>query len=203
MSRLWIILLAVSSRRPYKIGIYTCAKPVHLAIFVAHRVIILDTVRKQQLCSFTARLPPRSNTSLGRLAAEFCQHLVCLVQHIALLVDCHVVWVLMAVSMQSDLMALVPDCSAILWERLEGVAGDEPCRLDVVFVVQFEQSLDTDCAGKDSCCDSQTRRLLTCWEGNLPLLMSLVESSPPYEPSHPATASMSTPRTSCQSQPLE
>jgi hypothetical protein len=165
---------------------------------MAHRVVVLNAVRKQQLCSFTTSLPPWSNTSLGRFAAELGQHLVCLVQHIALLIDCHVVWVLMTVSVQSNLMPFIPDCGTILWERLESVSRNEPCGFDVVFVVQFQQSLDTDCAGKDSCCDSQTRRLLTCSEGNVPLLMSLVESSPPYEPSHPATASMSTPVTYSQ-----
>ena len=101
---------------------------------MAHRVVILDAVRKQQLCSFAAGLPPRSDAALGRLAAELGQHLICLVQYIALLVDCHVVWILMTVSMQSNLVIFVSDCCTILWERLERVSGDEPCGFDVVLV---------------------------------------------------------------------
>jgi hypothetical protein len=31
-------------------------------------------------------------------------------------------------------MIFVSDCCAVLWERLEGVAGDEPCGFDVVLV---------------------------------------------------------------------
>jgi len=169
---------------------------------VAHRVIILNAVREQQLCSFAAGLPPRSNAALRRLAAELGQHLVCLVQHIALLVDCHVVGILMTVSVQSNFMVFVSDCCTIFWERLERVSGDEPCCFDVVLVEQLEQSLHTDGASEYSCRESQMKSM-TSWEDDLPLLMSLVESSPPYEPSHPATASMSTPSVHGQRQPIE
>lgn len=105
---------------------------------MAHRVVILNTVGKQQLCSLTAGLPPRSDTALGRLATEVGQHLVCLVQYIALLFDCHVVWILMTVSVQANLVILVSDCCTVFWERLERVSGDEPCGFDVVFVEQLE-----------------------------------------------------------------
>jgi len=169
---------------------------------MAHRVVILDAVREQQLRSFAASLPPRSDAAFRRLAAELGQHLICLVQHIALLVDCHVIRVLVTVSVQSDLMVFVSNCCTILWECLERVSGDEPCGFDVVLVEQLEQSLHTDGASEYSCRDSQTRQM-TRWEEELPLLMSLVESSPPYEPSHPATASMSTPVVYRQRRPIE
>lgn len=34
------------------------SEPIHLTIFVAHRVIILYTIRQKKLCTFLTRLPP-------------------------------------------------------------------------------------------------------------------------------------------------
>lgn len=53
----------------------------------------------------------------------------------------------MAVPVQSDLVALVPDARALLREGLEAVAGDEPGGFYVVFVEELEEALDAERAG--------------------------------------------------------
>jgi hypothetical protein len=108
----------------------------------------------------------------------------------------------MAVAVQSNLMAGVGDHAALFWESLERVAGDEPCRLDVVLFEHLEQSSDTDGSGEEAwdadqfaChweCRLRGSKLRFSNWSYIPREMSLVLSSPPYEPSHPATASMST-----------
>lgn len=97
-------------------------------------MVILNTIREQKLCSFFASLPPRSHATLGGLAAKLGQHLVRLIQHIALLFNGHIRRVLVTVPVQPNLMTLVSDRCAIFWKRLECVAGDEPCRFDLVLV---------------------------------------------------------------------
>jgi hypothetical protein len=107
-----------------------------------------------------------------------------------------------AVAVQSNLMAGVGDHAALLRESLERVAGNEPCGLNVVLFKHLEQSSDTDCSGEETWDAYQLACLLEYrlrgsklrflnWSC-IPREMSLVLSSPPYEPSHPATASMST-----------
>ena len=73
-----------------------------------------------------------------------------LVHDSSLLLQRHGDGVLVAVAVQSDLMAGVGDHAALLWESLERVAGDEPCGLDVVLFKHLEQSPDTDRSGEEA-----------------------------------------------------
>lgn len=97
--------------------------------------------------------------------------------------------------MQTNLVVLVANRGAIFGERFESVTGDEPRCFDAVLVEELEQTLHSDRAGKEACIKARLDDASIALAPGLkiPLLMSLVESSPPYEPSQPATASMSTP----------
>jgi hypothetical protein len=53
--------------------------------------------------------------------------------------------------MQSDFMSRVPDERALFGERLERVAGDEPRRLDVIFVEELEQTLGAHRTREETC----------------------------------------------------
>lgn len=78
-----------------------------------------------------------------------------------------------------------------LRKSLQRMSRNEPGGLDVVFCEQLQETADSNRTGKETLQQSaydSARMSGTC----TPLDMSLVESSPPYEPSHPATASMST-----------
>lgn len=80
----------------------------------------------------------------------------------------------MAVPVEADLMALLGDLLALVRKRFERVTGDEERCLDIVLVKSF------------------SIRWTPTVPAKRPRDMSDVESSPPYEPSQPATASMST-----------
>lgn len=107
----------------------------------------------------------------------------------------------MAVAVETDFVTGVPDHGAFFGEGLEGVAGDEPGCFDVVFFEELEEAAGAYCAGEQSCGELSARctNIVVagpekCWAWiAVPLLMSFVLSSPPYEPNQPATASMSTP----------
>lgn len=71
---------------------------------------------------------------------------------------------------------------------------NEPGCLDVVLLKQFEETTSAMCTREKPYLDKlQCYNMGTARSDFLPLLMSLVESSPPYEPNQPATASISTP----------
>jgi hypothetical protein len=61
-----------------------------------------------------------------------------------------------AVAVQSDLMAGVGDHAAFFWERLERVAGNEPCGLDVVSLEHLQETADTDRSGEETLRDCQS-----------------------------------------------
>lgn len=71
----------------------------------------------------------------------------------------------MAVAVKSDLMSSITNGCAILGERLKGVTGDKPSRLDIVLVEQLEnpsRSVSTcpDTCSKllaDACCGPGSR----------------------------------------------
>lgn len=46
----------------------------------------------------------------------------------------------MAVAVKPDLMSSVTNSRTVLGERLKGVTGDKPSRLDIVFVEQLENA---------------------------------------------------------------
>jgi hypothetical protein len=73
-----------------------------------------------------------------------------LVHDCCLLLQCHGNWVLVAVAVQSDLMAGVGDHTAFFWERLERMTGNEPSGLDVVALEHLQETADTDCSGEET-----------------------------------------------------
>jgi hypothetical protein len=78
-----------------------------------------------------------------------------LVHDSSLLLQRHGDRVLVAVAVQPDLMACVGDHAAFFWERLERVAGDEPCGLDVVPLEHLQETADADRSGEETWCVRQ------------------------------------------------
>lgn len=89
-------------------------------------------------------------------------------------------------------MSCIPYHGTLLWERLERVAGYEPCCFDIVLCIKLQQTANTHGAGKQPLPLELARLFVNGIGLGIPREISLVESSPPYEPSQPATASMST-----------
>jgi hypothetical protein len=121
----------------------------------------------------------------------------------SLLLQRHSNGILMAVAVQANFVAGVGDHAALFRESLERVAGDEPGGFDVVLFEHLEKATDADRSGEEalgilsgfsSLAEGWGLTRLRCCirKHYLPREMSLVLSSPPYEPSQPATASMST-----------
>lgn len=100
---------------------------------MAHAVIILDAIVKQQLRTLFTCFPPRRYATSWRLAGKLSQHVICLVKNLALLFNGHVRRVLVRVAMEADLMTSITYGGHILRKRLEAVAWNEPCRFDVIF----------------------------------------------------------------------
>lgn len=125
------------------------AQPIHLAILMRHRVIILNAIRKQQLDHFRTGLPPRRDNTTGRLTAEVSKHFEGLVEDVALLFLGHASRVFVGVAVQSYFVACVPDLGTFLWESLEGMARDEPGGFDVVFLEELEESGGSYVAGPE------------------------------------------------------
>lgn len=100
-------------------------------------------------------------------------------------------------------MSRIAHHGAFFWECFQGVSRDEPGGFDIIFVEEFQETADADCARPEAWEDlleegrSQHANggmgLLEVISLVLPRLISFVLSSPPYDPSQPATASMSTP----------
>jgi hypothetical protein len=134
---------------------------------------------------------PWCNTSPRWFPGEFSQHAICLIEDVSLLLDGHVHWVLVAIPVQSDLVTSIAYGCHVFGKRLQTVPWDEPSCFDVVL------SLIRCC----SFAHSASRTFLNIFRSRcvptvpakIPRLMSLVLSSPPYDPSQPETASTSTP----------
>lgn len=127
------------------------AQIVRLAVVVAHAVVVLDAVVEEKLSSLFACFPPRRNTATRRLAAEFSEHAVRLVQNLSLLIDIQAAGVLVGVAMQADFMSSIANRRHVFWECLETVAGNEPCCLDVVFGKKLQYALHSHSPGKVAC----------------------------------------------------
>ena len=89
-------------------------------------------------------------------------------------------------------MARISDHSTFFREGLERMPGNEPSSLDFVFLEQFQESAYSNATGEEAWLPVSRAFQLAFASYHRPREMSLVESSPPYEPSQPATASMST-----------
>ncbi|GKT84365.1 hypothetical protein Ct61P_02215 [Colletotrichum tofieldiae] len=53
---------------------------------------------------------------LGVAATELREHLPCLIKNVALLLKCHVDWVLVAVAMQPNLVACITHHGTFFWK---------------------------------------------------------------------------------------
>lgn len=73
-----------------------------------------------------------------------------LIHDSSLLLERHLNGILMAVAVQADLVARVGNHPALFGKRLEGVAGDEPRRFDVVPLEHGEQAAHADRAGEET-----------------------------------------------------
>lgn len=120
---------------------------------VRHRVVILNAVAEHELRPLLARLPPRRHATSRRLAAEVGDHLPGLVEHVTLLLQGHVARVLVTVPVQANLVAGVSHHGALLRERLQGVAGDEPRGFDVVLVKELEEPARANGASEETSAD--------------------------------------------------
>lgn len=141
---------------------------------------------------------PWSNTSARRLASKLSQHPVGLVQNVPLLLNGHILGVLVGIPVESNLVSCVANLFHLLWEGLQRVTRNEPCCFDAVLVEELQQTPGSHGGCPNACSWGDVLGLVYIYlrekkDHNSPRLMSLVESSPPYEPSHPATASTSTP----------
>ena len=73
------------------------------------------------------------------------------------------------------------------------MSRNEPGGLDVVFSEKLQETANSNGTGEETLASSALRLPYPGIRGTgVPLEISLVESSPPYEPSQPATASIST-----------
>ena len=153
------------------------AQPIHLAIMMAHTMIVLNAITEEQLGAFSALLPPWCDAAARRLPAELREQPERLVEHVALLRKRHVRRILVRIPMQPDLVARVADQRALLREGLQGVPWDEPGGFDVVLFEELEQARHTDSAREHACglLDEKEEGSL----GIVPREMSFVESSPP------------------------
>lgn len=87
---------------------------------------------------------PRCHTSPGRLSGELSKHAIRFVQDVSLLLNAHVGWVLVGVSMEADLMPRVTDGGHLLRERLEGMTRNKPGCLDSIFVKKLQKTSRSD-----------------------------------------------------------
>lgn len=115
-----------------------------------------------------------------------------------LLLNGHILGVLVGIPVESNLVSCVANLFHLLWEGLQRVTRNEPCCFDAVLVEELQQTPGSHGGCPNACSWGDVLGLVYIYlrekkDHNSPRLMSLVESSPPYEPSHPATASTSTP----------
>lgn len=146
--------------------------------------------------------------------AKLGEEAIGVVENLTLLVHRHGRRVFVGVAMETDLMAAITNHLALLGKSsehtvsrcrhdgdlmscsLETVAWNEPGRFDAVLVEHFEDPLNTQGTSEIACpCQhSNPLRFVPAeYYRHSPRLISLVESSPLYDPSHPAIASISTP----------
>jgi hypothetical protein len=69
-------------------------EPIHLTIVMGHRVVVLDSIAKKKFSTLLGGFPPRSNTPSWRLPAEVCEEAISFVEHITLLFQGHIRWIL-------------------------------------------------------------------------------------------------------------
>jgi len=111
-------------------------------------VVVLDAVVEQELGSVRAAFPPGSDASSRGLSDKIGELSVGLVEDVFLLLEGHVLWVLVAVAVEADLVACVSNCCHFFWEGVETVSWDEPGCLDVVFLEEFEKTGDPNGSGE-------------------------------------------------------
>lgn len=119
--------------------------------------------------NFRAQNLPWCNTSPRRFPGEFSQHAICLIENVALLLDGHIHWVLVAVPVQPDLVTSIAHGSHVFGKRFQTVPWDEPGCFDIVLssircclsrtfdfaclLEHLQESLCADSSSKDSATD--------------------------------------------------
>lgn len=160
---------------------------------------VFDPILHHQFSPLFARFPPWSDNSPRGLPTKLSQLLVRLVHNGVLLLQVHLRWVLVRISMQPTipqqsafttrdshrlcvhLMTRITNHPTLFPESVERVPWDEPCRLDLVFVEKLEETTDAHGASKDPCnpsqceyCSKKTRAYLgICHSWSLRRHMSL------------------------------
>ena len=128
------------------------AKVVRLAVFMAHRMVIFNTIREEEFRRFFADLPPWCHRPSRWLApTEVCELAICLVQNVFLLFHTHVYWVLMRVAMQTDLMTCISHHGAFFGKGLEGMSRYEPRGRDLVLFEELEKTSNTNGTSPVTC----------------------------------------------------
>jgi hypothetical protein len=82
-------------------------------------VVIFDTVAEEKVTTFFGCFPPGCDGAPWRLAAEFGQHFVRLVENVALLFERHIHGVFVRVTMETNLVAGISNSSAVFGKSFE------------------------------------------------------------------------------------
>src|SRR4051794_34993102 len=107
------------------------------------------------------QLPPRGDVAARLVAEEPLDERDALHQDGFLLLHRHRDRILMGIAVETDLMAGLGHHRHFLGERLDGVAGDEPGRLDAMPLEQLQQARTPDLAGEQPARDVARRVLAT------------------------------------------
>lgn len=112
---------------------------------MVHEAVVVDDARLLQLGNqFSTRRPRRRCIAFRLRAAEFRQDFDRAIQNPLLLRRRQLRDVLVRVAMQSDFVPGVSNLAELLGEGFDAVGRGEPCRFDVVSVVEFQEAVDTD-----------------------------------------------------------
>ena len=144
------------------------------------------------------------------LSTEVGEIFVGLIQDSMLLFNAHLDRILMRIAMEASMdvffqhddhppsgvtpihfMSCISYHSTFFGESVQGVSRNEPGGLDVVLCEQLQETANANRTSEETLDHSAQNSRKYIGIG-IPLEISLVESSPPYDPSQPATASMST-----------
>lgn len=126
-------------------------KPVALAVVVRERVIVFQPIAEHQFSTFLTTLPPRRHYTPRRLAAlKVLNEAIAFIHNRGLLFQSHGDGILMAITVETDLVSGVYDHAALLRESLQAVSWDEESRFDVVLVEQLQHTADADAAGEEA-----------------------------------------------------
>lgn len=94
-------------------------KPVALAVVMGERVIVFQSITEHQFSTFLTTLPPRRHYTPWRLASlKVLDETVAFVHDGRLLLKSHGDRILMAVTVETDLVPGIYDHPAFLWESL-------------------------------------------------------------------------------------